>query len=320
MKRPLIALTFLALLLTSAWAAITQPVIQPEQGETPPLVNSANLEKHVRMLAETLPPRSDDVEDLLESADYIAAQFEKYQTGVERQIFSVRGVKYQNVIAHIPGTNPDKQKVVIGAHYDVADQLPGADDNASGVAGLLELARIYAQHPPQHPTELVAYALEEPPYFRTEYMGSFHHARQLKENGETIAMMICLEMIGYFSDQEGSQDYPAKFMTSMYPTTGNYIALVSDFANINLTRQFKKAMLATSRLPVESINAPAILPGIDFSDHQNYWKHGFPALMVTDTAFYRNKNYHTENDTPDTLNYQKMADVIDGVYHSIERL
>ena len=314
-----LVLLILAAPVVIAWAAVVQPVFSTTASNPPPLTNAATLEKHVRKLAEELPPRSDVSKDLLQSADYIAEQFKQFNARVERQVFTVRGVEYQNVIGHFPGQKTDRAKVIIGAHYDVADSLPGADDNASGVAGLLELARIYSTRPPAHPTELVAYALEEPPYFRTEHMGSFHHAKRLVDNGENIKMMVCLEMIGYFSDEKGSQDYPAKFMASLYPDTGNYIALVSNFDNAGLTRNFKKAMLANAWLPVESINAPAIVPGIDFSDHQNYWKFDIPALMVTDTAFYRNKNYHTENDTPDTLDYRKMAAVVDGVYYSIEQ-
>ncbi|MDM3871467.1 M28 family peptidase [Porticoccus sp. W117] len=321
MKRPLIALSAFLLFWVCLWAWATQPLLlTPAKEDNPSLSRPDILEHHVRVMAEQLPPRSSIPKDLLKSADYIVQELEKNQITAERQIFLERGVEYQNIVAHFPGDGSGKSKIVIGAHYDVADQLPGADDNASGVAGLLELARIYSQHPPSHPTELVAYALEEPPFFGTESMGSFHHAKRLSESGKPVKMMVCLEMIGFFTDEANSQKYPAKFMESAYPTTGNYIAVVSNMENAGLTRDFKKAMVKHGELPVESVNAPALVTGIDFSDHRNYWKFNIPALMVTDTAFYRNPNYHTANDTPDTLNYQKMAQVIDAVYYSIKDL
>ena len=308
------------LLAGLGWMAMTQPMIAPVAVEAPSLARPDLLERHVRALAEELPPRSDDPANLEESAAYIEDQLRTHTDRVGSQRFDVRGGSYRNVIARFPGRTPNAPLLVIGAHYDTAGGLPGADDNASGVAGLLELARAFAQYPPTPPVELVAYALEEPPHFGSEDMGSHHHARGLAEGSVDVAAMISLEMLGYFSDDEDSQEFPVAWMESLYPSTGNFIALVSNLDHRDLTSRLKKAMLATSQVPVYSINAPAVVPGIDYSDHRNYWIHGYPALMVTDTAFYRNRNYHTEKDTPDTLDYTRLAQVVDAVFYAVERV
>ena len=148
-------------------------------------------------------------------------------------------------------------------------------------------------------------------------MGSARHALHLKQNGAHVRAMISLEMIGYFSDDPTSQAYPAPFLRPFYPAKGNFVAVVGNLASIGLVRSVKRSMQSASTVPVYSINAPAIVPGIDFSDHLNYWNNGFPAAMVTDTAFYRNKAYHTANDTADRLDYNKMSQVVQGVYRAI---
>ncbi len=212
----------------------------------------------------------------------------------------------------------DGSLIIIGAHYDSAtsyenDQLiytPGADDNASGVAGLLELARLLQQQAPKTGVQLVAYASEEPPFFRSDEMGSAVHAASLER---PVKLMIALEMIGYYDSASGSQDYPYSVMSWLYPDRGDFIAVVGRMQDISAVRQVKSALLSATELPVYSINAPGFIPGIDFSDHLNYWQQDIPAVMITDTAFYRNKQYHQSGDTADRLNYQKMAQVIDGV-------
>lgn len=160
----------------------------------------------------------------------------------------------------------------------------------------------------------MAYTLEEPPYFRTEQMGSFRHARELKEAGKHVEFMLALEMIGYFSDKPGSQTFPVSGMSYLYTDRGDFIGLVANLTNFGLTRRIKSAMAGATTLPVRSINGPANLPGIDFSDHLNYWREGFPAFMVTDTALMRNPNYHLPGDTFDKLDYTRMAIVVQGVY------
>lgn len=240
----------------------------------------------------------------------------------------VQEATYKNIIARFgPSAGP---LLVIGAHYDshgdasegakyrvgftLETHTPGADDNASGVAGLIELARLLRQYPPQHPVELVAYTLEELPYFRTGYMGSAWHVRSLAAAGREVQLMLSLEMIGYFSDKDGSQSYPVPGMEFVYPERGNFIAIVGRTGDFGSTRGVKAIMAGATDLPVYSINAPSLIPGIDFSDHLNFWQAGYPALMITDTAFYRNPNYHRAEDTYEKLDYTRMAKVVQAVF------
>lgn len=163
-------------------------------------------------------------------------------------------------------------------------------------------------------TELVAYSLEEPPYFQTEHMGSYVHAKSLKDRNEPIRFMISLEMIGYFTDEPDSQRFPADFLKLFYPTAGNFVAVASGWSSQSLVREMKSKLIASSTVPVRSMNVPQGAFGINLSDHQSYWAFGYPAVMITDTSFFRNSNYHEETDTPDQLNYGKMAEVVKGVY------
>ncbi len=170
--------------------------------------------------------------------------------------------------------------------------------------------------------ELVAWCLEEPPYFRTPEMGSAVHARRLKEEGANIEAAFSLEMLGFFSDEPGSQTFPSRALGWLYRDSdiGNFITVVSTFGQDGLGGRVSGAMRAASTVPVRTITASRMIPGIDFSDHLNYWNEGFPALMITDTSFYRNPNYHTENDTPDTLDYERMAQVVRGVANAVVTL
>ena len=250
---------------------------------------------------------------LNEAASYIYSEFKKIGFHPKEQPYELGGETYKNILAYY-GPSEGK-RIVIGAHYDVCGDQVGADDNASGVAGLLELARQFKKHKPNtsYRFEFVAYTLEEPPFFRTEYMGSHIHAKDLFENKTPVEAMISLEMIGYFSEEPNSQDYPIGIMKYLYPTTGNYIAVVGKLGQGRLANKIKKGMTKGSSIDVCSINGPARMSGIDFSDHLNYWKYSFDAVMITDTSFYRNSNYHKTSDRPETLNYVKMAAVIQGL-------
>lgn len=307
-----IAVSLLGLVVV-ALVIMTQPVIAPQKNSLEKRASPVKLRQHVTKLASELPPRSHDVDKLSASADYIEKVFSTFPSArVVSMPYDVWGIEYKNVHASFgPETGP---RIIIGAHYDSHDGLPGADDNASGVAGLLELARMLAGKKLQKRVDLVAYALEEMPSFRTADMGSAHHAAQLKQEGVEVELMISLEMIGYFDDTPGSQSYPAPFLRHIYPDTGNFIAIVGNLAQIAEVRRVKKAIMASSKLAVYSINAPPLIPGIDFSDHLNFWYEGFPAVMITDTADNRNRAYHTPQDTPERLDYKRMAEVVDGVF------
>lgn len=292
-----------------AW--VTQPFVvpvAPVQVQADP----ARLERDVRKLSVEFHPRSADSFNLGKVANYISAELKAAGGEVEDQPFEVGGQTYRNVVARFgPKEGP---VTVIGAHYDSYLDTHGADDNASGVAGLLELARLFKVNPPKGPVELVAFTLEEPPYFATDDMGSARHAKALLASGRPVRLMISLEMIGFFAEESGSQDYPAPGLSLLYPSTGNYAAVVGRFGDWQEARQLKAALLGVPALEVRSMNFFRQFNGLDFSDHRNYWAEGFPALMLTDTAFLRNKNYHKVADVAERLNYAKMAQVVAGVH------
>lgn len=303
-------LAALFLLLVGLWFIVTQPLFSIPTKISPNTVSIEALQKHVRTLSETLPPRT-FAENLDISADYISQQWQPFG-GVQDMPFVVDGDTYHNLSIFFGPPSP--KRLVIGAHYDAYQEHAGADDNASGVAALLELARLLQTAPLKQQVELVAFTLEEPPFFRTENMGSSIHAKKLAEQSQAIDLMISLEMIGYYSDAANSQDYPVPLMQYAYGNRGNFIAIAGNLGSIGVVRQTKATMRSVMETPVYSINAPTFLAGIDFSDHMNYWQHGFPALMITDTAFYRNQHYHSKQDTWDKLNYAHMAEVIQGIY------
>ena len=259
-------------------------------------------------------------DDLDRAATWVRSALEESGLPVEEQPFGVGGWTYKNSIARYGPE--DAPLLIVGAHYDVCGEQPGADDNASAVAALLELARLLGRHHPEvnYRIELALWPLEEPPNFRTEDMGSAVHASSLARRKADVRGMICLEMLGYFSDEPGSQDYPAPGMGLLYPSRGNFISVVGNVSSWGFTRSVKARMAGATELPVTSINAPALVPGVDFSDHLNFWKHGWNAVMITDTAFFRNPNYHLVSDTPDTLDYERMAQVCTGVYAAVTSL
>lgn len=297
--------------------ALTQPGVRARKpSPVPRRADPVRLEADVLKLAVTFAPRHFARDELDRAADWIRAELEAAGGRVVEQPYEAEGHRYRNLIASFGPE--DGERVIVGAHYDVCDELPGADDNASGVAGLLELARLLgATKNLARRVDLVAYTLEEPPFFRTEYMGSWVHAASLKKDGVKVRAQVTLEMIGFFSDAPNSQEFPVPALRYLYPTTGNSIAIIGKMGAGRLTRRIKGAMKGASDLPVLSMNGPASVPGVDFSDHRSYWAHGYPAVMITDTAFYRNANYHTAGDTPDTLNYERMGDVVDGVFQAV---
>jgi len=317
-KRITILLVTLLVLLTSMVMALTNPVLIKTNKSDVIEVDPERIKNDVTTLCSTTKPRNaKNIESLNEAASYIADEWIKLGLEVDTQKYIADGNEYKNLICSFGRT--DGERIIVGAHYDVCEEQAGADDNASGTAGLLELARLLKKHQPNlnYRVDLVAYTLEEPPYFRTKFMGSAVHATYLKDNKIPIKAMICSEMIGYFSDEKGSQDYPIGLLKLFYPNTGDYISVVSKFGNGNskLTRKVKKGIKRGANIDVTSVNAPASLPGIDFSDHLNYWKYDYPAVMITNTAFYRNKNYHEPTDLPETLDYERMAEVIKGIYN-----
>lgn len=306
----------LALVITFIWLMIARPfVFNFDYVKASIQADPKHLQLHTEKLSNEFIPRDwKHVDNLNKAADYIFKQFQLNNSNVSFQKYTVNGISYSNVVSEY-GSTGEPGTVVIGAHYDSCDEFPGADDNASGVAGLLELGRLISGHNFPFKIILVGFTLEEPPFFGTEYMGSAVHAASLVALKEKVQLMISLEMIGYYSDLPNSQSYPVPLLKAFYPSKGNFLAVVGPMSFSPATLKMKAAFAKSVSLPLISINAPAILPGIDYSDHRNYWKHGFDAVMITDTAFFRNDAYHTERDTSDRLDYYKMAQAVTGVYY-----
>jgi Zn-dependent M28 family amino/carboxypeptidase len=318
-KFMLLLVLIFVLLLIGLWFWVTQPLFSRATPNPQRTVDPARLEAHVRKLSVELGPRDEShIENLDRVAEYIKSEFSQTTTLVSEQPYRVQGKSHRNVVAQF---GPESaERIVVGAHYDTAGPLPGADDNASGIAGLIELARLLSRQPPPMRVELVAFTLEEPPYFGTTGMGSSVHAESLRKQNVRVRAMFSLEMIGYFSDAPNSQQFPVGVLSAFYPSTGNFIGVVGRLGEWSLVRRTKAAMRNAAPLPVYSINAPTIVPGVDFSDQLNYWHAGYSAVMISDSAFYRNHNYHTAQDTPERLDYKRMAMVVEGVYAAVTDL
>lgn len=258
------------------------------------------------------------IEQLNRTADFVSEQFTSFGFAVSRQSFQFQGNTYQNLIVERTGRTAPGKILVIGAHYDTVSTSPGADDNASGVAGLLGIARQLAGTNPAKTIRFAAFTLEEPPACRTSAMGSHHYAQSLSDAGEEIEGMICLEMIGYFDDSKGSQYYPLPVLKLRYPSIGNYIAMVGNRKSRLFTRSIAAGFRKAVDLPVVTLNAPPVVVGIDFSDHWSFNRFGYNAFMVTDTAFYRNPHYHIGSDRPEILDYERMARVVEGLTAAIK--
>jgi Zn-dependent M28 family amino/carboxypeptidase len=294
-------------------------------GELPPLEDAdremaRRLESHVMTLCREPMGRNNHKGQSLDSArSYIAGQLQAagYAVGFEEYISS--GHTFANVIAELPGTARPGEIIIVGAHYDTIVGAPGADDNASGVAAVLELAALFSNKSFPRTIRFAAFVNEEPPYFMTSGMGSFISAKQSAEKKEKIVAMISLEMLGYFKDNPGSQHYlpPLNFF---YPDQGNFIAFVGNLKSRSLVAESLRLFRKHAKFPSEGIAAPALLPGVSWSDHRSYWKHGYPAIMVTDTAFYRNPYYHSPQDTPDTLDYEKMVYIVNGIQNVLTEM
>lgn len=281
-----------------------------------------NLIEIVSKLSESIGERSYlDVNKLNLTAQYIEEKLISCGCKTKRQFFEYSGNSYSNIIGEIKeNKKTDKGTLIVGAHYDTVTGTPGADDNASGIACMIELARLAALEPYAINTSFVAFCLEEPPVFMTKNMGSYIYAESLYKSRAKVYGMISLEMLGYYSDKKDSQYYPNHLFQFFYPDKGNFIAFVGNISSMPFTKKIKRNFKASSRFPVESLNAVSVIPGVDFSDHRNFWKFGYPAFMITDTGFYRNPNYHAPGDTASTLNYDSMAEIVRGLHNAFKIL
>ena len=261
------------------------------------------------------------------AADFIENSFSRAGLHPRRDTYELQGKACHNIEAEIRGSSP--QIVLVGAHYDSVFGAPGANDNGSGVAAMLALARRFAARASSAATaagstsstlRFVAFVNEEPPYFQTAQMGSFVYASRCKDRGDQIAAMISLETIGYFSDAPRSQTYPAPGLGLFYPTTGNFIGFVGNVRSGALLKRAIALFRDQAKIPSEGASLPAFIPGVGWSDQWAFWEHGYPGIMITDTAPFRYPHYHAATDTPDKLDYDRFALVVSGVEKIIEGL
>jgi len=286
-----------------------------------PEMKTTALYRHVEALSVTIGSRSVYEDERLNAAkDYIAASLRDMGYKPEIQPYPYEGRTYSNIVATLPGKDRPGEVVVVGAHYDTYAGTPGADDNAGAVAMLLELCRILKQETHGRTLKFVFFTLEEPPVFRSEFMGSAVYAERARRGRENIKAMICLEMLGYYTDKRGEQGFPLPFMNLFYSSTPNFIAVIGNLASRSLVRKTAASLVKTQGLDVETLSTVGFLPGIDFSDHRSFWKRSYPAVMITDTAFFRNPNYHTENDTIETLDFNRMHILLQGLLRTVRDL
>lgn len=284
------------------------------------LISAQRMQDDVITLSEFIGERNvANPDSLKEAENFIFNTFEGLGYYTRRETYSANGVEVSNIEATIVGKRKQSQIVVIGAHYDSAEGTPGANDNATGVAGVLELARYFKEFQPEKTVRFVAFVNEEPPYFYTDFMGSQVYASNARKRKEQIAGMISLECLGVYSDLHKSQAYPPP-LEKFYPEKGDFIALCSNPLSYPLLRRSIKIFRKSTRFPSEGIFAPEKVTGIGWSDHASFWKYGYQAIMITDTAFLRDRHYHTSTDTAERIDFKRMARVISGVGNIISGL
>jgi hypothetical protein len=277
------------------------------------------LQQNVRQLAALGPREIGRPGSLEAAAEWIESELRQRGYEVRRQEYELRGVSYRNLEVELRGASRPDEIIIVGAHYDSVPGSPGADDNASGVAGMLALARIFAKSTPAKTVRFVAFVNEEPPQFLDESMGSLVYARRSAERREKIVAMLSLESIGYYRDEHGSQQYPHP-LSLFYPSRADFIAFVSNLGSRPLLQRALTAFRAQATIPSEGGALPEALPGVSWSDQWAFWKHGWPALMITDTALFRNPHYHAPSDTPETIDYDRLTRVVDGLVEVVQEL
>ena len=261
------------------------------------------------------------------AADFIEDSFSRAGFHPRRDSYEIRGQASHNIEVETPGqpqgaavSSPPASIILIGAHYDSVFGSPGANDNGSGVAAMLALARRFAEKTTQHTVRFVAFVNEEPPYFLGGDMGSFVYASRCKARGDKISAMISLETIGYFSDAPRSQTYPSPGLGLFYPKVGNFIGFVSNVHSRTLLHRVVALFRKHAKIPSEGAALPSFVPGVSWSDQWSFWRCGYPGIMITDTAPFRYPYYHSASDTPDKLDYDRFTLVVSGMEKVIEDL
>jgi Zn-dependent M28 family amino/carboxypeptidase len=300
-------------------SSMTQMPGQSHAGPLPPLTAeeselAAGLRRHVQRIAGEIGDRNVwRYDELNAAADHISATLRDLGYEVTEQPFESAGKTVRNLAVEQRGAAAADEILVVGAHYDSVHGCPAANDNGTGVAGVLEMARVMAKDAPAKRTvRFVLFVNEEPPFFQGEQMGSLVYARACKARGERVVGMISVETIGYYSDAPGSQKYPPPY-DRMFPDVGNYIGFVGDDSSAALVRDAIGSFRRHTQFPSQGLAAPAAVTGIGWSDHWAFWQVGYPALMVTDTAPFRYPHYHEATDTPDKIDYDRTARVVAGI-------
>jgi Zn-dependent M28 family amino/carboxypeptidase len=291
-----------------SWSGVLPPLTMEQERL------AKHLRKHIAVLSEEIGERNLWRNRTLDAtADYIEKTLQAMGYTVSSQVYTVQGTSVRNLEAVHGGTSLAEEIVLIGAHYDTFSGSPGANDNASGVAALIEIARLLAAKTLARSVRFVAFVNEEAPFFYTWKMGSHRYARQAHEHGDNITAMLSLETIGYYSDADGSQQYPNPVYAWLYPNTGNFIGFVGNLASRKLVRQCLGSFRRHSAFPSEGIAAPGRMMGIHWSDHWSFWQEGYAAVMVTDTALFRYPHYHASTDLPGRIDYERLARVVEGL-------
>ncbi|HKL25144.1 MAG TPA: M28 family peptidase [Desulfuromonadales bacterium] len=279
------------------------------------------LQNHVAILAERFGERHIwQFDNLQETAAYIETEFLQAGLDVRSISYRVENREVRNLEAEIRGKDRSEEVILVGAHYDTVPGTVGANDNGSGIAVLLELARHFSARQPSRTLRFVAFVNEEPPFFKTDRMGSRVYVEQGLHENEDIIGMLSLETIGYYSSEPGSQKFPLPLLRLFYPDRGDFLAMIGNLASLQLLKRSLQAFRHEVDFPSEGMAAPSWLAGVDWSDHGSFWKIGVPAIMVTDTALFRYPYYHDSGDTPDKLDYQAMARVTLGLQAVIDSL
>lgn len=318
LKRLILLFAVLGVCLMGCWFTMIRMPLKSFRGTLPPLTTGQivlrdELRAHIQKLAGDIGERNVFIPATLRAATaYIEAAFTNAGFNVARQTFTASGELCHNLEVEIAGTTHPDEVVVIGAHYDSVPGSPGADDNASGTAAILALAKSPTLQKPARTLRFVAFVNEEPPFFYTENQGSLVYAKRCRERNENITAMISVESIGYYDTRKSSQRYPFP-VGFFYPKTADFIAFVSRTSDKALVRRCIKTFRTQAQFPSEGGALPGFLPGISWSDHWAFWQAGYPAIMVTDTTLFRSPHYHQESDTPDKEDYDRMARVVDGL-------
>ncbi len=284
----------------------------------------SRLRQHVDRLAGLIGPRHIGKPSSLEAAaNLIEHEFAQLGDSIERHTFDAGDRPATNLVIQRNGSRAPEECVILAAHYDTIPETPGADDNASAVAVMIEVARLLSEHRFRRTIRYVALTNEEWPHFATESMGSIAYARRCRQRNECIHAMLCLEMVGYFTNEPASQQIPPgipRALRCAFPGRGNFLAAVGNLASWRLHWPFRRGFKSATRFPLYSISLPEKISAIRLSDNSSFWDQGYPALMLTDTSFLRNPHYHLPTDTPETLDYTAMAEVALGIAGGLARL